>query len=167
VSRAGHADRRPSTPDDRQDTDAASPAPVIGGRTGSRGQMLGRMALTVALIGLIGWIVLGNVTELSSVLDALRAVTAWQIVLLLVLPAAWQLLVAAELATTVAGLGMARSVVAVEGASAVSNVVPGPSGTGTRLMMLRSWGFRVEEFAKAGRSPAASRTPWCWRCRRS
>jgi uncharacterized protein (TIRG00374 family) len=37
----------------------------------------------------------------------------------------------------------------VESASAVSNVVPGPSGTATRLMILRSWGFYTDDFARS------------------
>jgi putative heme transporter len=60
-----------------------------------------------------------------------------------------QVLIGAQLATTVPGLGLARGMVAVESASAASNVVPGPSGTATRLAVLRSWGFYTEDFARS------------------
>ena len=39
--------------------------------------------------------------------------------------------------------------VAVESAAAASNVIPGPSGTATRLAVLRSWGFYTEDFARS------------------
>ena len=39
--------------------------------------------------------------------------------------------------------------VAVESAAAASNVIPGPSGTATRLAVLRSWGFYTDDFARS------------------
>ena len=81
--------------------------------------------------------------------EALAGVSWEAGLLLIVLLLVTQTLVAAQLAITVPTLGMRRAVVAVEGAAAVSNTVPGPSGTATRLGMLRSWGFYTDDFARS------------------
>ena len=47
------------------------------------------------------------------------------------------------------GLSFVRSVIARESSSAVSNVIPGPSGTATQYVVLRSWGVSTERFAGA------------------
>ncbi len=47
------------------------------------------------------------------------------------------------------GLSLLRSLIAREASSAVSNVVPGPSGTAAQFVILRSWGVSVEEFTRA------------------
>ena len=60
-----------------------------------------------------------------------------------------QILIGAQVAATVPGLGPTRGMVAVESAAAASNVIPGPSGTATRLAVLRSWGFYTEDFARS------------------
>ena len=47
------------------------------------------------------------------------------------------------------GLSLLRSLIAREASSAVSNVVPGPSGTASQFVILRSWGVSVEQFTRA------------------
>ena len=108
-----------------------------------------RGLLTLLLLGLIMWVLLSNVGDLEEVGEALASVSWEAAALLVVLLLVTQTLVAAQLAITVPTLGMARAVVAVEGAAAVSNTVPGPSGTATRLGMLRSWGFYTDDFARS------------------
>jgi uncharacterized membrane protein YbhN (UPF0104 family) len=110
---------------------------------------LARGVLTVLLLGLIAWVLLANVGNLEDVGAALAEVSLQAGVLLVALLLVVQVLIAAQLAITVLGLGMARGLVAVEGAAAVSNTVPGPSGTATRLGMLRSWGFYTDDFARS------------------
>lgn len=112
-------------------------------------EIAARAALTLLLIGLIAWILLGNVSDLEAVGEALKGVSREAGILLIVMVLVVQTLIALQLALTVPGLGMTRAFVAVEGASAVSNTVPGPSGTATRLGMLRSWGFYTEQFARS------------------
>src|SRR6185436_1814529 len=85
----------------------------------------------------------------DDVVDALKGVSTEDAILLVLLTLLWQGLVGSQLAATVPGLGIGRAMVAVESASAVSNVVPGPSGTATRLMILRSWGFYTDDFARS------------------
>lgn len=112
-------------------------------------EIAARAALTLLVVGLIGWILLGNVSDLEAVGEALRGVSREAGIVLIALVLVVQGLIALQLALTVPGLGMTRAFVAVEGASAVSNTVPGPSGTATRLGMLRSWGFYTEQFARS------------------
>ena len=130
-----------------------------GGQRGDHGRgrpppqqardLIARGLLTLALVGLVVWLLLSNVGELSGVIDALEQVSAADAVLLVALLLLSQVLIGAQLATTVPGLGLTRGVVAVESASASSNVDPGPSGTATRLAVLRSWGFYTDDFARS------------------
>ena len=103
----------------------------VGGRRIHIPDTVARGLLTLLLLGLITWILLSNVSNLEEVGEALAGVS-WEAGLLLIcLLLVTQTLVAAQLAITVPTLGMRRAVVAVEGAAAVSNTVPGPSGTAT------------------------------------
>jgi uncharacterized membrane protein YbhN (UPF0104 family) len=117
-------------------------------RTGPR-DLIARGILTLALVGLVVWLLLSNVGDISAVVEALEAVSLADAVLLVALLLLSQVLIGAQLAATVPGLGLARGMVAVESASAASNVVPGPSGTATRLAVLRSWGFYTDDFARS------------------
>ena len=110
---------------------------------------LARGVLTLLLLGLVAWVLLDNIGNLEDVGEALASVSLEAGILLVVLLLVVQVLIAAQLAITVPGLGMTRGIVAVEGAAAVSNTVPGPSGTATRLGMLRSWGFYTDDFARS------------------
>lgn len=132
------------------------PPPPPAGQTASVGRRrmgvsdtVSRAVLTVLLLGLIAWVLLGNIGDLEEVGAALADVSATSATALVVLFLMAQALVAMQLAVTIPGLGPARAVVAVEGAAAVSNTIPGPSGTATRLAMLRSWGYFTDDFARS------------------
>ena len=132
-------------------SDAGSPAETtdqVGERRSSPRDLIARGLLTLALVGLIVWLLLSNVGELSAVVDALENVSLADAILLVALTLLSQVLIGAQLAATVPGLGLGRAMVAVESAAAASNV-PGPSGTATRLAVLRSWGFYTEDFARS------------------
>ncbi len=121
----------------------------VGARRTRPRDMIVRAILTLVLIGLVGWLLLQNMGEISEVADALQGVStadAWTLVILLLVT---QVLVAAQLATTVPGIRLNRAFVAVESAAAASNIIPGPSGTATRLAVLRSWGFYTDDFARS------------------
>ncbi|WP_217922881.1 lysylphosphatidylglycerol synthase transmembrane domain-containing protein [Miltoncostaea oceani] len=108
-----------------------------------------RGLLALLLLGLILWVLLSNVGDLEAVAEALAGVSWEAAVLLIALLLATQVVIASQLAFTVPGLGVTRAVVTVESAAAVSNTVPGPSGTATRLGILRSWGFYTDDFARS------------------
>jgi putative heme transporter len=121
----------------------------VGRRRSRPRDLIARGLLTLALVGLVVWLLLSNVGDLSEVVEALEAVSLADAVLLVALMLLSQVLIGAQLAATVPGLGIVRAMVAVESASAASNVVPGPSGTATRLAVLRSWGFYTDDFARS------------------
>jgi putative heme transporter len=122
---------------------------ALGPPRASPAQTLARGALTLLLLVLIGWLLFKNIGNVDDVVDALKGVSTEDAILLVLLTLLWQCLVGSQLAATVPGIGIGRAMVAVESASAVSNVVPGPSGTATRLMILRSWGFYTDDFARS------------------
>jgi uncharacterized membrane protein YbhN (UPF0104 family) len=133
-------------------TDGAAPTETtdaVGARSARPRDLIARGLLTLALVGLVVWLLLSNVGELSEVVDALEAVSLGDAILLVALTLLSQVLIGAQLAATIPGLGLGRAMVAVESASAASNVIPGPSGTATRLAVLRSWGFYTEDFARS------------------
>lgn len=121
----------------------------VGARRTRPREMLVRGALTIILIGLVGWLLLSNLGEISEVWDALQGVSAADAWVLVVLFLVTQVLIAAQLAITVPGIRLNRAIVAVESAAAASNIIPGPSGTATRLAVLRSWGFYTDDFARS------------------
>jgi len=55
---------------------------------------------------------------------------------------------ACEQLLVVRPLGFARAFVALETAAAATNLIPGPSGTATRFVLYRSWGFSSADFAR-------------------
>ncbi len=133
----------------RDEGASAETTDQVGERRTRPRDLIARGLLTLALVGLVVWLLLSNVGELSEVVDALRNVSLTDAILLVALMLVSQVLIGAQLATTVPGLGLPRALVAVESASAASNVIPGPSGTATRLAVLRSWGFYTEDFARS------------------
>lgn len=97
---------------------------------------------------LVGLLFVRNAGDLDAVGQSLASVSGLAIALLIVLTAVLQLSFAAEYAAALPGLGITRGLVCFEGQTAVSNLIPGPSGTATRLMMLRSWGFSLDDFTR-------------------
>jgi putative heme transporter len=137
------------------DGDAGPPGPPeetvteVGRRRLHIPDTVARGLLALLLLGLILWVLLSNVGDLEAVAEALAGVSWEAAVLLIALLLVTQVVIASQLAFTVPGLGVTRAVVTVESAAAVSNTVPGPSGTATRLGILRSWGFYTDDFARS------------------
>ena len=127
----------------------ADVATGVGRRRTRPREMLIRGGLTVILILLVGWLLLSNLGEISEVADALANVSQADAIVLVILLLVTQVLVAAQLAITVPGIRLTRAFVAVESAAAASNIIPGPSGTATRLAVLRTWGFYTDDFARS------------------
>lgn len=112
-------------------------------------ELISRWALTLLLVGLIVVLFARNLDDMTAVVDDLAAVPVGDAVLLVLLLLVARGLVGAQLAFAIPGLGLARGCVCSEGAAAASNIIPGPSGTATRLVMLTSWGYRVDDFARS------------------
>lgn len=132
-----------------EDDPSVDLATGVGRRRTPPREMLLRGGLTIILILLVGWLLLSNMGEINEVWDALQGVSAADAWLLVILLLVTQVLIAAQLAITVPGIRLNRAFVAVESAAAASNIIPGPSGTATRLAVLRSWGFYTDDFARS------------------
>jgi uncharacterized membrane protein YbhN (UPF0104 family) len=104
--------------------------------------------LTLGLLAGVAWLLLRNEAGFEDVGAALAQVGSVEVVVLLVLTALIQVTFGWEYAAGLRGLGLTRGLVLFEGQTAVSNLIPGPSGTATRLMMLRSWGFSLDDFSR-------------------
>lgn len=108
-----------------------------------------RWGLTLAILALLGALLLENRDELTQVLTELSDVSVAAAIALVLLLLLMRVLVGAQMAFAIPGLGITRAFVASEASAAASNVIPGPSGTATKLLVLNSWGYRVEEFARS------------------
>ncbi len=106
-------------------------------------------ALSGGLVVLLFAVIIPAIGSLSGVWDAIRSMS-WEAVLLFVVVAlVIRVLLAQAYAVLIPGLSLFRSLIAREASSAVSNVVPGPSGTATQYVILRSWRVSTESFASA------------------
>jgi uncharacterized protein (TIRG00374 family) len=106
-------------------------------------------ALSGGLLVLLFAAIIPKVAEFDSVWDSLAQLRPSAVLLLLALAVAIRLLLAQAYSVVTPGLSLLRSLIAREASSAVSNVVPGPSGTAAQFVILRSWGVSVEEFTRA------------------
>ena len=124
-------------------------APVRRGR--SQTSPLNRIvqaALTLLLLFLIFGVVLPQIADWSDVWDAISSLTAADALVLILLFVLIEVLKGAEQAVAIEPLSVTKAVVASEASTAVSNVVPGPSGTAMRLYIYRTWGLTSSDFAR-------------------
>ena len=106
-------------------------------------------ALSGGLIVVLFLAIIPKVTEFESVGSAIRSMDPVTVILLLVMAILIRIVLAAAYSVLTPGLSLWRSLIAREASSAVSNVIPGPSGTAAQYVILRSWGVGVERFARA------------------
>ncbi len=127
------------------------PAEALGARPGPRSVFLkvASAALSGGLVVLLLLVIIPALGSLSGVGTAIRSMSPATVVLLVIAALVIRVLLAAAYAVILPGLGLGRSLIAREASSAVSNVVPGPSGTATQYVILRSWGVSTEKFAGA------------------
>ena len=134
----------PSTP-------SGLPAEATGVRPGpvSTALKVFSAALSGALVVLLFVAIIPKVTEFGSIGDVLRSMHPLTVVFLFVIAVIIRVVLAAAYAVLTPGLSLWRSLIAREASSAVSNVIPGPSGTAAQYVILRSWGVSLERFARA------------------
>jgi putative heme transporter len=134
---------------------ASSPNPLppeATGSTPSKQSMLWKVlsaAFTVGLLVAIFGFLLPQLSSYGGVASALRQMSAIEIVLLISGGVLVMVLNAAAMRTPIRGLGLGRAFVAQQASTAVSNVIPGPSGTAARFAILHSWKVDVEDFTRA------------------
>ena len=153
----------PAAPD--HVTGAGLPAEATGERPGPFSVFLKVLsaALSGGLVVLLFAAIIPKVTEFESVGESIRSIAPATVVLMLIMALAIRVVLAASYSVLTPGLSLWRSLVAREASSAVSNIIPGPSGTAAQYAILRSWGVGLERFARA--TVAVSVPPTCssWR----
>ncbi|HVQ88597.1 MAG TPA: YbhN family protein [Actinomycetes bacterium] len=105
--------------------------------------------LTGALLALIAFYLIPKLSGYASVGESLRNMSGIELVLLMLGGITIMTLNAAAMKTPLHHLGLGRAFVAQQASTAVSNVIPGPSGTAARFAILHSWKVSVEDFTRA------------------
>ena len=106
-------------------------------------------AISGGLIVLLFAAIIPKVADFDGVWQSVQDMPPSVLVLMLVMALAIRVLLAEAYVVLTPGLAFFRSLVAREASSAVSNVIPGPSGTATQFLILRSWGVSAETYAQA------------------
>src|SRR4051812_32445205 len=130
---------------------AALAGEALGDRPGPTSVLMKVLsaALSGGLLVLLFLVIVPALGSLSGVWDAITSMSVLTFSVLLLMAIVIRLLLAAAYPPVIPGLSFVRSLIARESSSAVSNVVPGPSGTATQYVVLRSWGVSTERFAGA------------------
>ena len=127
--------------------DGPPPSRKVKGST-SPLQRVVQAALTLLLLFLIFGVVLPQIADWSDVWDAIQELSAVDVLVLIGFFVLIEFLKGAEQAVAIKPLPVGKAVVASEASTAVSNVIPGPSGTAMRLYIYRSWGLTSSDFAR-------------------
>jgi len=133
----------------------SSPNPLPPEATGSAPSVQSKVfkvlsaLFTVALLLLIGFYLLPKLAGYASVGDALKKLSALQQLGLLAGGVLVMTLNAAAMRAPIRALSLRRAFIAQQASTAVSNVIPGPSGTAARFAILYSWKVSVEDFTRA------------------
>jgi putative heme transporter len=105
--------------------------------------------LSGGLLVLLFLVIVPALGSLDGVWESISSMSLATFLALLFVAVVIRLLLAAAYPPLIPGLSFVRSFIARESSSAVSNVIPGPSGTATQYVVLRSWGVSTERFAGA------------------
>jgi uncharacterized protein (TIRG00374 family) len=104
--------------------------------------------LTGAIFALIFIKIIPQLASYQDIWDEVRAAPAWQIAGLFAMAVVILCLSTAMMVLPIRGIGAIRAFITQQGSTAISNTIPGPSGTGMRFLMLRSYGVDVEDFSR-------------------
>jgi putative heme transporter len=85
-------------------------------------------------------------TDLAT---TIKGLSFWAVVLLITAAFAIMLLNSLAMRTPLPPLSVGRAFVAQQSCTAISNVIPGPSGTAARFAILYQWKVGVEDFTRA------------------
>src|SRR5262245_40996434 len=138
-------------PNDRGRRGAKLPAEATGARPGPGSVLLKVLsgALSGALVVLLFLAIIPKLTEFGSVGESLKSMNPLTLTWLFLIALAIRVVLAASYSVLTPELPLGKSLIAREASSAVSNVIPGPSGTAAQYAILRSWGVSLEHFARA------------------
>lgn len=130
---------------------APLPPEATGARPGPWSVLLKVLsaALSGGLMVLLFMAIIPKLTEFGGVGDQLKQMDPIVVVLIVLLAVAIRFASAESIRVLTPNVSVAHSVISREASTAVSNVVPGPSGTAAQWAILRSWGVTTERFARA------------------
>lgn len=104
--------------------------------------------LTGAIFALILIKIIPALASYGDIWAEVRAAPRWEIALYVVLGFVIMGLSTAMMVLPIRGIGAGRAFITQQGSTAISFTIPGPSGTGMRFLMLRSYGVDVEDFSR-------------------
>jgi uncharacterized membrane protein YbhN (UPF0104 family) len=130
---------------------AALPGEALGDKPGPTSVLMKVLSafLSGGLLVLLFLVIIPALGSLDGVWDSISSMSVATFLVLLLAALLIRVLLAAAYPPLIPGLSFVRSLIARESSSAVSNVIPGPSGTATQYVVLRSWGVSTERFAGA------------------
>jgi uncharacterized protein (TIRG00374 family) len=108
-----------------------------------------RISLTVLLLWLIFGVVIPSFADYATVWDAVTSLTLEQFLLLSAMTLFVEITKALAPVTLLPGLTLRWSFVADEASAAVSNTIPGPSGTAMRYLTYRRYGLSASDFGRS------------------
>ena len=125
--------------------------PEAKGETPSRASMFRKVLvgnLAEAIFALIFFKLIPQLASYSDIWAEVRAAPGWEIIALLLIAVVILCLSTAMMVLPIRGIGAIRAFLVQQGSAAISFTIPGPSGTGMRFLMLRSYGVDVEDFSR-------------------
>jgi putative heme transporter len=125
--------------------------PEAKGELPSRGSVFRKVLLgilTGAIFALIFIKIIPSLAGYSDIWDEVRAAPGWEIAIYVLIGCVIMVLSTAMMVLPIRGIGPVRAFMTQQGSQAISNTIPGPSGTGMRFIMLRSYGVDVEDFSR-------------------
>jgi uncharacterized protein (TIRG00374 family) len=108
-----------------------------------------RISLTVLLLWLIFGVVIPSFADYATVWEAISSLTLEQFLLLSAMTLFVEITKALAPVTLISGLTLRWSFVADEASAAVSNTIPGPSGTAMRYLTYRRYGLSAADFGRS------------------
>ncbi len=125
--------------------------PEARGEVPSRRSMFRKVligTLTGALFALIFIKIIPQLSSYEDIWQEARSAPRWEQLGLLGIAFVIMGLSTAMMVLPIRGIGAGRAFITQQGSQAISNTIPGPSGTGMRFLMLRSYGVDVEDFSR-------------------
>ncbi len=125
--------------------------PQAKGAPPSHGSVVRKVVVAMLTGAIFGWILFETIPELAGydyIWEEVSAAPPVWFAGLLAIAVVILILNTAMMVLPIRGIGGGRAFITQQGSTAISYTVPGPSGTGARFLMLRSYGVDVEDFSR-------------------
>lgn len=129
--------------------DESRPPDILTTKKPSPIQSAVRISLTLLLLWLIFGVVIPSFADYATIWDSITSLTLEQFLLLSLMTVFVEITKALAPVTLLPGLTLRWSFVADEASAAVSNTIPGPSGTAMRYLTYRRYGLSASDFGRS------------------